>query len=307
MTLISSTINAAVFLDGVSRLQKAQTRTQEDISSGFRVRDAADSPEQIQELVGLVTTLSGNQSWRSNLGRVEAEATAADSALTTAITLVESARTLAQQGAGSLATTAERQTLAAQVRSIQQQIVSLANTTTEGRYIFGGDQDLSPPYQINTASIAGADKLTLQTSTRVISDPSGQPVYQSSTAAVIFDHRDHNGAPAADNVLGALQTLAVALGNNDSSGAAGALQSLKSGSDWLNQQQSNYGISLNRIHAEQSAAENHDTSLRSRIGAIRDTDIVQAATDLSAENTAQSAAFAAQARISGKSLFDYLG
>ncbi len=85
--------------------------------------------------MGLVSSLAANQSWQTNLSRVQAEANAADSALSSAISLVESARTLALQGAGTLS--ADRQTLASQVRGIQEQIVSLANTTTEGRYIFG--------------------------------------------------------------------------------------------------------------------------------------------------------------------------
>jgi flagellar hook-associated protein 3 FlgL len=307
MSLTTSSVTAAWFLDGVAKLQRAQVKTQKEISSGYRVQDAADSPEQTRELVGLVSSFSVNQSWQSSLSRVQAEATSADNALSVAIKLVESARTLALQGAGSIPTASDRQVLAVQVKSIQEQIVSLANTTTEGRFIFGGDQDLSAPYQLNPANTSGVDKLTTQTSTRVIPDPAGQPVYKSATAADIFDPRDQAGAPLPDNTFVALQSLLASLQNNDPAGISTALQSLKSVSDRLNQKQSVYGFALNRITAELTNAQSESTTLQTQISAIRDTDVVKAASDLSAENFAQSAAFSAQARISGKSLFDYLG
>jgi hypothetical protein len=43
------------------------------------------------------------------------------------------------------------------------------------------------------------------------------------------------------------------------------------------------------------------------IAGIRDTNVPEAATDLATETTDQAAAYGAQAAISKKSLFDYLG
>jgi flagellar hook-associated protein 3 FlgL len=247
------------------------------------------------------------QTYQTNLTRVQAETNAADTALGAGIQLIESARSIALQGAGSTASVSERQNLASQVQSIQQQLVSLANTTTEGRYIFGGDQDLSAPYQFNAASANGVNGLTPQTATRVITDPSGQIIYQGRTASTIFDHQSSAGVPATDSAFAALQNLQVALAANDSPGIATALTSLENVSDWLNQQQASYGVDGQRIAQEQLGATAEITSLKTQVSAIRDTDVVQAATDLTLESTAQSAAFAAQAQIPRKSLFDYLG
>ncbi|MES1260964.1 MAG: flagellin [Acidobacteriota bacterium] len=307
MNVSSSSIGANWFLDGVAQLQRQEAATQRQISSGYRIQDASDSPSQTPELIALGSALATTQAYQTNLGRVQAETTSADSALSSAITLIESARTLALQGAGSTATATDRQNLAAQAQSIQQQLLSISNTTTEGRYIFGGDQDLSPPYQANPAAASGVDQLTAQSATRVITDPSGQVVFQAATASTIFDHRDATGAALPDNAFAALQSLTLALQNNDPAGAATALTSLENVSTWLNQQQAAYGVAGSRISAEQTDAASQITNLTARISSIRDTDIVQAATDLARESTAQAAAFAAQAEIPHKSLFDYLG
>jgi flagellar hook-associated protein 3 FlgL len=114
----------------------------------------------------LGSTLATYQGYQTNLGNVQAEATTADQAIGTAITLIQNARAFAAQGASTSATAATDQTLAIQVQNIQQQLVSIADTTVQGRAIFGGDQDQSPPYQYDasvrqpsgTAGISGTDR-----------------------------------------------------------------------------------------------------------------------------------------------------
>ena len=307
MIIGSAATGADWFLNGLSNLQRQETKTEREISSGYRVQDASDSPSQTPELINLGSSLASFQTYQTNLGRVQTEVTGADNALSSGITLIESARTLAVSGANSTETAADRQNLAVQVQSIQQQIVALANTSVEGRYIFGGDQDQSPPYQLNLASAKGVDNLTSQSATRAIVSPSGGTVYQPLTAAQIFDHSDASGAPAADNAFAALQKLQTALAANDSAGISDALTSLESVSSWLNQQQASYGVAAQRLTQEQTSATDFITNLKTRISGIRDTDIAQAATDLAQETTSQSAAVAAQAEIPKKSLFDYLG
>ena len=41
-------ISGAWFLDGVRSLQERITKTQKQISSGYRIQDAADSPKDLQ-------------------------------------------------------------------------------------------------------------------------------------------------------------------------------------------------------------------------------------------------------------------
>lgn len=306
--MISNNLTSGLwFLAGVQNLQARITTTQKQISSGFRIQDASDSPSQAADVVGLGTAVSSLEHYLTNLGRVTAETTSADTALSTAITLINRARQLAVQAANSTTTASERQAIAVEVKNIQQQIVGLSNTSVEGRYIFGGDQDQSPPYQFDAASARGVDKLTTQTASRVIQDTSGLTVFSAQTAAVIFDAQDSLGAPTAGNVFVALQSLVNSLNANDQAGTATALTQLQAGADWLNQQQAGYGAAASRLTDETNLSNNVLTSLRTRLSEIRDTDVVQAATELSLETTAQSAAFSAQASVPRKSLFDYLG
>jgi flagellar hook-associated protein 3 FlgL len=304
----SASIGTAWFLNGLANLQQEQTQTQIELSSGYQINDAADSPSQTPELIQLGSTLAAVQDYQTNLSNVQTEATAADSALGSGISLIQNAVSLATQGASSTATAATNQTLAIQVQSIQQQLVALANTTVAGRAIFGGDQDQSPPYQYDATSAAGVDSLTPGTSSRTIVNTLGETVYQPLTAQQIFDPVDAAGAPTANNTFAALQSLETALQANNHTGVASALASLQAGSTYVGQQQAYYGASEQRLTNEQTSAANQVTALQAQIGGIRDTNVAQAATDLTQDSADQSAAVGAESEISQqKTLFDYLG
>jgi len=303
----SGTIGTAWFLNGLANLQQEEAQTQEELTSGYQINDAADSPVQTPELIQLGSNLAAIQDYQTNLTNVQAEASTADQALGTSISLIQSAVSLASQGASSTATAATDQTLAITIQGIQQQLVSLANTTVAGRAIFGGDQDQSPPYQYDPASPTGVDQLTADTSSRVVVDTLGQTVYQPLTAQQIFAPVDVNGVPTANSTFAAMQSLETALQANDQVGVTNALTSLQTASAYVGQQQAYYGTSEQRLTSEQNNAANQVTALQVQIGSIRDTDIAQAATDLTQETTDQSAAMGAEAEISQKSLFDYLG
>ena len=303
----SSTTGSAWFLDGLANLQARQTETQRQLSSGYRVHDASDSPGEVPELVALGSSLGVLQTYQTTLGKVQAEAQLADSVLDSSISLIGHARALAAQGANTATSAAERLSLAAEIQGIQEHLVAVANSTSGGRYIFGGDQDQKAPYVSNLASAAGADSLSPAAATRVIVNPIGQSVYQGRSATTIFNPSDAAGVPIAGNTFIALQNLRLALAANDQAGTVAALDQLKVASDYLIRQQASYGSAEQRITSEQNDASNQVTAVKVQIGRIRDADIVAAATDLTLENTSQQAALGAQASVSRKTLFDYLG
>lgn len=308
MSLVGPTsAGTAYFLEGISGLQQQQALVQRQLSSGYRVLDASDAPAQTPELVGLGSSLAQVQNYQTTLTRVQSEATTAADALGSAISLLQKATTLAEQGANTTATPTTDQTLAQQVQSIQQQLVAIANTTSEGRYIFGGDNDTAAPYRYDPTSPTGVAQLTAQASTRTILSPSGVTVYQPLSAQQIFNPVDGTGAPTASSAFAALQTLVSALNAGDQTAIANSAASLGTVSAYLNQQQAYYGNAEQRLTSEQNTAATQATSLQVQISAIRDTDTTQAATELTQLSTDESAAYAAQAAIPVKSLFDYLG
>jgi flagellar hook-associated protein 3 FlgL len=304
----ATTPGTAWFLNGLQNLQQQETQTERQLTSGYQIQDAADAPALTPELVTLGSTLAYLQTYQTNLTNVQAEASAADTALGSGVSLLNNAQSLGAEAADSSQTAASRQTLALQIQNIQQQVVSLANTNVAGRYIFGGGTDQAAPYQYDATSAAtGVDQLTAQPTGAVTVNPQGQAVYQGLTGQQIFDAQDVAGNPTANNVFAALQALSSALLANNQGQIATATTNLQTASSWLNQQQGYYGAAEQRIASEQNTAANQTTALQTQIGNIRDTNVTQAATDLSREQVDLQAAYGAQSEISTKTLFDYIG
>lgn len=301
---------SAWFLDGTANLQQEELQTQMQLSTGYRINTAADSPGETPELIQLGSSLTAVQAYQQNLTSVQTEANTADQSLQQSITLIQRAATLGTQGASSTATANTDQTLAADVQGIQQQLIAIANTQVTGRYIFGGDQDQSAPYQYNAAAAngTGVSSQTAQTNTRTVVNTDGQTVYQPLTAQQIFDPVDNNGNPAGNNTFFALQSLITDLQAGNQANIANDVTALQQASAYVGQQQAYYGEAESRLTAEQTSAANVVTSLQTQIAGIRDTNVAQAATDLTQETTDRQAAMGAEAEVvQQKTLFDFIG
>jgi flagellar hook-associated protein 3 FlgL len=298
--------NSLLFLANLSRLQTSTSQAQQQLSSGYKVQTASDAPDQISALLQLESNLNANTQTSKNLSNVKAQVDTGETSLNTAVQLVQQAVSLGAQGANTIQTAQARQALATQVQSIQQQLVGLANTAVAGRFIFSGDADGSASYQLDSASATGVDRLVTTTATRQIQGPDGQSFGVSKTAQDIFDHRNPDDTLASDNVFAAVNSLSVALTNNDTAGINTALTSLHLASSYINSQQAFYGTAQDHVNAAITSAQNQDVSFRTQISNIRDADITSATLQLTQGQADQQAALAAESKMPQKSLFDFL-
>jgi flagellar hook-associated protein 3 FlgL len=291
------------YLSGLDQIQSRLNTVQEQLSSGYRVNQASDDPVAVPDILGTIAKMSQVTQTQSNLNQAKTELSSGDTALQNAITLVEQAISLGTQAASTISKP-DSTTLAAQVQSIQQQLVALSNTQVNGRYIFSGDLDQQALYSYSAAT--GITQLTTATSTRAVTDGQGDTLWVAPTAQQIFDPQT-NGAPASGNVFAAVQSLLTAIQGQSTTDAATAVDSLKQAGDYLNQQLGLYGIAENRVSTALSSATSAQSSLTQQLSGLRDTDVASAAIELSQIDTQQQAALAAGAKLSQLSLFNYLG
>lgn len=306
---LNLSINAASrsFLADVSKIQSALTEASQQVSSGYKVTQASDAPDQISTLLQLEANLQSNTQITTNLSNVKAQVDTAESSVGSSVQLVQNALSLGAEGASSIQTAGQRTILAQQIQDILSQVVGISNTTVAGKYIFSGDQPTSASYQLDATSPTGVDRLITTQATQQIQDTSGVSFSIGKTAQDIFDHRNPDDTIAPDNVFAALNNLQIALTNNDTPGINTALASLQTASDYLNQQQAFYGGVQNQVAASTNSAQTQHVSLTIQIGSIRDADLTQAAVELTAGQTAEQAAFQAEAKLPTTSLFNYLG
>src|SRR5579871_5498948 len=143
-----SSINGAAdqFLADLNRIQSATDRAERQLSSGLRVANPSDGPDQVSQILQLRAAMALTSQRQANLSLTQSEVAGSEQALESAVQVVEHAATLAAQGGTGTATLSDRQEIAGEASSLEEQLVGLANTSVGGRYIFSGDQDQSAAY-----------------------------------------------------------------------------------------------------------------------------------------------------------------
>lgn len=295
-----------LFLANLNRIEQNLSTANEQLSSGKKVNVPSDAPGQVDILLQLDTDLQLNTQIQSNLGSANTDAQAADSALSSASTLMDTAVQLATEGANATQTAQTRQSMATQVQALLDEMVSYSQTQVQGRYIFSGDQDQSPTYQVDAAAPTGVDQLSGAPATQQIEDPAGGAFSAAQTAQTIFGDTNADGTPAADNVFAALNGLLTALNNNDQNGCANAVTLLQQAADHLNNMDAFYGTVESRIQNATSFATSYSTQLQTEISGIQDADPAAAAMAETQATTQLQAAFEMEAKMPTSTLFNYL-
>jgi flagellar hook-associated protein 3 FlgL len=294
------------FLADLASLNSRIAKTQAELTSGIRVGRPSDDPSAVGDVLQLESDIGRVTQVTANLNAVKSEVDSASGVVQDSISLLDQARSLAAQGASDTLPSSERPALAAQVEQILSALVNASRATYAGRYLFSGDSSLQPAYDVNLANPNGVDRLLTAPATRLIQDSNGVVFAVSKTAQDLFDHRNPDDSLAADNVFGAVNSLRVALLNNDQAATATAAAALQKAQDYLSLQSTFYGAVENRVTTAIDLAQRFQLQWQSSLSNVRDTDVAAATTDLSEENLSQQAAMQAQASMPRSSLFDFL-
>jgi flagellar hook-associated protein 3 FlgL len=296
-----------LFLANLNRIQDRIADANRLVSSGKKISNASDAPDQIEPLLQLRAEDRRNEQIQRNLTLAGAEAASADSALAGAIKLMDRARVLAAQGANMTLDASGRQSLADEVQALLEEMVSYSQTAVQGRFIFSGDLDSAPSYQVDDAAALGVTQTNTSEATRRIENPAGGSFAASLTAQSIFDTRNDDGTPAGDNVFAALHALRAALLANDPEATTQTIGALQAASERLNSAEAFYGVVQRRISQAKSYTESYSIQLSTQSGEMEDADIAAAATQLTLANTQLQAALQMRAKLPNHTLFEYLG
>ena len=171
-----------MFLSGMARIQTSQQRAQQQLTSGLKINSVSDDPDQIANLMQVRSSLAQTQQMTSNLGRVKTETDTGENALQNAVKLLDSVSTLAIVAQPNTQSNATRLQIADQVGAALEQMVGIANTSVEGRFIFSGDADQTQPYTSDMTQASPVSAYAGSGATRQIRHPDGSLFPISKTA-----------------------------------------------------------------------------------------------------------------------------
>lgn len=294
------------FLNAMDLIQARLSTAQQQIASGSKVNQASDAPDQLSPILQLHAQIQQNQDMQTNLGLTKSNVDAGESALSNAVNLLQSALTVATQASGVNQDPATFSTLAQSVQAIQEQMVSLSQTTNNGVFLFGGDLNQTPSYQLDLTQPNGVDRLQVAAATALVQGPNGQQFSASLSANDIFDHRDALDNPAPDNVFTALNGLRTALLAGNTAGITASISALQTSSTYMNSELAFYGQAQDRVASATTEAQSQSVALKTQLSGLQDADMTAAITSLTEAQTQMQATLAARARMPQTSLFDVL-
>lgn len=142
-------------LEQMETLESALSQTQNELSTGLQLQNAADNPAAMAQVNQLNAQLSASQQYVSNGTAATTNLQLETGALTSATTALQSVRDLAVEANNSALSLTDRQNIAAQLQQLQQTLLGSANATdASGKYLFAGTASGAQPFVQSGASVS---------------------------------------------------------------------------------------------------------------------------------------------------------
>lgn len=141
----SSFYNSGVY--GMEQQQTALYNTQQQLSSGLRVTTPSVDPVAAARALEVGQSNSINTQYQTNQSAALSRMNLNETNLASVTTLIQNVQVQAVNAGNFSLNTNDRQAIAAQLNSLQQQLLSLANSTDgAGNYLFSGSMAATKPF-----------------------------------------------------------------------------------------------------------------------------------------------------------------
>jgi flagellar hook-associated protein 3 FlgL len=284
-------------LAAINQSQQALNTATEQVATGKSVNQPSDNPAASAEMVENTIETGDVDQYTQNVSSVLSQVQSASSVLSNVVTSLTQAVSLGTEAANGTTSSANLKELTTQVQGILSTVVSQANTSVSGSYLFAGSAGTTP-YTADSSSPTG---YTYNGNDDVNSVEVGDDMSVQSNipGSQIFSN-------SSNNVLGALSSLVTALQSGSSSAIATATASVTSAIGYVGQQQAVYSTSQDQLNSQETVLQQDTVSLASQENSLIGVDEAKAAENLSQAETDNSAALAAAAKVLPNTLLSYL-
>jgi flagellar hook-associated protein 3 FlgL len=268
----------------------------EQISSGSSINSPSDNPAGAAQLVqNAGQTAEADQFLRST-GSISSELQSADSALSSVVTTLQRAISLGVEGANSTVNASDRAALAEEVQGIQSQLVSLANLSYQGNFVFGGTANQTAPYVLDSSSPSGVSYVG-NSGVNTVTVGNDLSIATNMPGSELFSGSGTDMFQAIQDLITNLQS-----GNNIDT----AVGEVTSAYDHINAQRVFYGNTINQLNDQQTYLNSETTQLAAQENTIGGADLSKVISNLTTSEVSQQATLEAIAQTQQTDLFNYL-
>jgi flagellar hook-associated protein 3 FlgL len=305
MRITTGMIQRNVLAD-LNDLSDKLSKTQSRAASGKQITRPSDDPYNAARAMGLRSSLSANDAYKSNIEDAQDWQNTTESALSSLTDYVHRANDLLVQGGTDTADQTSRNALADEIDQIVQGVKETANSTYGDKYVFSGTATGTPPYT------QGADDTYKGNQGGL--DPSQPGVLREIGPGVTISINSvgqeilGDGQAAGDGkLLDTLRTISQDLraGNGDALRGAD-LKNLNTNLNQVLEVRARNGATTNRLSAADSRLDDIGLSVTQQLSDTEDADMAQTLIDFNSQSASYQAALRAGANIVQTSLMDFL-
>jgi len=282
-------------LDGLEAQSAKLAKLQAQMSSGNQITTPSDNPTGTVEALQLRSQSAANDQYGTSATDAVSWLSTQDSAYSQLVTLAQSARTQIVQalntGAGD---STSANAIADSLDQIRQSLISEANTTFNGRPVFGGTTAGGVAYDSSGNYVGDDGAVTRQ-------------IGPNTTVTVSANGPNIFGADNdPTNLLTMLTNVANTLRTSPTSLPSSTLGDMDAAITRISDAQAVEGATYNQVQLAQTTQQSTATSFKTQLSGIQDIDIADMAVQITTANTTYQAALQTTASIRQLSLLNFL-
>lgn len=294
-TLYDSAIN------NLGRTSLGMVEANEVVSSGKRINDLSDDPVDLVKVLDLRSSISNLNQMERNISMGESWLNASESALTQVNDIISAAKVLTVAMASDNVDATERANNASLVQHYLEEVISLANSSAGGRYVFGGTNTDTVPFTLDTSGpvpqvlYAGNDtafSINIGKDTVIPVGKDGEDIFGE--------------AGSASDIFKTFIDLKESLEINDFAGIQTAMGNLDEHLKTINAHVSDIGGKGIRLNVKSEIVSDLELTSTERMSDLEDADLAEAIVALKSKELAYNAALSSSAKLMEMSLVNYV-
>lgn len=305
--------NAFMFDRGAERMSALQgklVKSQAQLASGKQVIRPSDDPNQLATIERFKSLQKKHENYLRNMGLVESRLEGEVGAVANAIDLMFRAKELVVQASNETLNPEDRKAIAAEMRGLREQIMSLANTQDiNGNFLFSGSRVNQPPFappadDPNASPTYQGDQTRMEV---MIGDQRSLPINRPGSEVFVRVVRtDANGQAQGIGFFQAFDELVAGIEQSkqtDIQRGHGELDHLLGG---LVLAEADIGTDQAILDHQTATTEDIIATIKSSLSNVEDLDYAKAITEMNKQVLSLEAAQSSFAKISQLNLFNYL-
>jgi flagellar hook-associated protein 3 FlgL len=293
--MLSGTASLQSLITSLNAMNDRQTKITNEMSSGVRISALSDDASAAGQSVMMANTLRRDDSFVATAATVGSRMQASDAALSSVVTQLTSAISTAVGALSDSTSATARATAGQQLVAIRDSLLSLANSSYSGSYLFSGSGTAAP----FTEDASGVVTYAGDTQTSSVTLTSGGKLQSSLAGSSVF-------MASSASVFSALNNAIVALQPGSTADAATVTGNLRTALDIVSLQRAVLDTAQSRLSSESTYVSSQSTNVSADQSTLLSADTVTLATELSAVTTQRSALLSTIGIVQKGSLFDYL-